>query len=190
MSTKFRQGTNLPVTFWRLVAASSLMVLLQTSGSAVPATAHPSDVIRAGRRAGPLHLGETTRSEARAMFGAPDRRKLVSFGCVEAKKLIWRNQLVGTFWRGEDHPVLQVKIDARRVRTVAGEPVRIHTRKGLRVWDPLEKLRRLYPDATFHPHKGRHRHWLLYENRQKGRLWGTTAAGHVTRIATEFFEAC
>ncbi|HWL65157.1 MAG TPA: hypothetical protein VNP73_04200 [Actinomycetota bacterium] len=130
---------------------------------AVPADAHRADLIRAGKRVGPIKLYETTLRDARRWFGEPDERTVDERGCVKrVVRLLWRGELkvFAGRYKGETHPIAEVHVLDRSIISFEHGGLTIHTRRGIQVDEHQAKVRRAYPDARHETHRG-HTHYIV-----------------------------
>ena len=91
------------------------------------ATAHPRDEIWPGK-AGPIIRGETTMSELRRWFGAPNSRKVVRVACVRVIRARWPGLKVYVN-RGDDRTVGAIFVRKRAIESSEHGELRIHTRR-------------------------------------------------------------
>jgi hypothetical protein len=152
------------------------------------AAAHPQDAIVAGKRIGPVRLGTTTVRRAKAFFGEPTVQKRVPLGCIRALKARWGRRLTMFFTAGRPHVAIQGTIRKRRIMSAVHGPLRIHTRKGLRVGDSNRRLRRLYPGKAPVRHGGHFDYFL----RSSPKLVAITKyrRGRVRALFSGPYETC
>lgn len=168
----------------------ALGLVLSAGLMGTPAQGHRSDLIAAGRRAGPIVLGETTVRQARRWFGEPTQRKVVEVGCIRAVRLRWarRLQVFAPRYRGETEAIAEARVKRRTIDAGPKGEITVHTRRGLRVGDTEGKLRRLYPGARPETHRG-HTHYSLASGFD-GRLLAKVVRGRVTAMLTGPYEFC
>ena len=156
--------------------------------SAAPTSAHWEDAIAAGRKAGPIKLGETTVRQAKRWFGEPNDQRVVEIGCTKAVKVKWGEDLIVFAGRSEGkiYPIAEARVGTRVLRSDKLGDFRIHTRRGLRVGDSENRVRNLYPKADGQTHKG-HTHYLLGDGAQ---LLARVEAGEVVMLETRPYEWC
>ena len=170
-----------------LVGASLALVAL----TAAPAVGRPVDLVKAGRRLGPIRLFETTLGEAKSWFGAPSVRRRVRLGCIRALEVKWGKKLLVYFETAGDHDAVQGEIRRRRLRSNKHGLLRLRTVKGLRVGDGHRRLRRLYPKANAERH-GDHFDYFLRSSADGGRLVALTKyrKGRVRGLFAGPYETC
>lgn len=168
-----------------------IIVLLMVTLMAGSAAAHKVDVVKAGKRLGPIHLFETTLDEAKSWFGSPTGRRTVQLGCIQAIRVKWGRKLMVFFDKSKDHVAIQGEIRRRHLRSAKHGVLRPHTVKGLRVKDSHRKLRRLYPNADAFRHGG-HYDYFLRSSPHRGKLVAITEykRGHVRRLFAGPYETC
>jgi hypothetical protein len=137
---------------------AALIAFLSLPGTA--ATAHPRDLIVAGKRIGPVRLGITTLRRTKAYFGDPTVQKRVPLGCIRAIKARWGRRLTLFFTTSRPHVAIQGTLRRRILTSRVHGRLRIHTRKGLRVGDSNRRLRRLYPKVDPVRHAGHFDYFL------------------------------
>ena len=98
-------------------------------------------VIQGDRNAGGIKIGRSTPADVRRLFGAPSTSRVASTqSCVQS----WRGvRLVVNFFTFEDRPCVK---GVALIVTVTGRAA-WRTAVGLRVGDPVARVRTLYPRA-------------------------------------------
>jgi hypothetical protein len=155
----------------------------------VPASARLVEEIRAGRRIGPIRLGETTLSEARAWFGEPAARRRMQLGCIRAIRARWGRRLVVFFALG-DRTAVQGTVRKRTITSDRHGELSIRTRRGLGIGDSNRKLRRLYPNARRVKHRRHWDHFLTREGRPRLVAITRTKRGRVAALFSGPYETC
>ena len=151
-------------------------------------SAHEADLIKAGRKAGPIRLQRTTLSQARDWFGEPLRRRNFQYQCIQAIRVTWPEPQI-IFTRDEERRAVTAKIRDRTVSSNEHGTLRIHTKKGLRVGDSERRLRELYPNKEGETHRG-HTHYILVSGPNDGRLLARVERDEVVELETGPYEAC
>ena len=167
---------------------TALLVAGAFAGTAGPSIAHWEDAIIAGRKAGPIRLGETTIRQAKRWFGEPTDQRVVRIGCVKAVKVKWGEDLIVFAGRDRDriYPIAEARVGTPVLRSEKLGDFRIHTRRGLRVGDSEERVRELYPKADSQTHKG-HTHYIIGEGAE---LLVRVDNGEVVMLETRPYEWC
>ena len=166
-----------------------LVAIVTVAILAVPAFAHKVDLIRAGKRAGPIKLYETTIREAKRWFGEPTDRKVERRGCVRrVLRLRWPGLKVyaGRYQNGWV-PIAEVHVSAPTVTSSRHGGLAIHTRRYVRVGDTEAKVRRKYPGARHETHKG-HTHYMVED--EYDRLLVRVEDRVVVKLEARPFEWC
>ena len=157
---------------------------------AAPATAHKRDLIRAGKRVGPIKLYETTVKEAKRWFGDPTRRRIVGRGCVQnVLELRWDGSLkvwAGRYENGRA-PIAEAHVFAPTLTSTQHGALAIHTRRYIRVGDSERKVRRKYPNARAETHLG-HTHYIVED--EYDRLYVRVEDGVAVKLEARPFEWC
>jgi hypothetical protein len=151
------------------------------------AVAHPRDEMWPGK-AGPIIRDETTMSELRDWFGAPNSRKVVRVACSRVIRARWPGLKVYV-WRGDERTVGAVFVRKRKLESSEHGELRIHTNRGLRVGDRHRKLKRLYPNADPIKHGG-HIHYRLRTGKFGSYMMGKVVDGRVVQLESWPFEFC
>jgi hypothetical protein len=151
------------------------------------ASAHPRDEMLPGK-AGPIIRGETTMSELRDWFGAPNSRRVITVGCSRVIRARWDGLKVYAE-RGADRTVGAIFVRSRDLESAEHGELRIHTRRGLRVGDRHRKLRRLYPARRPLAHAG-HIHYRLKTDNFGAYMMGKVVDGRVVQLEAWPFEFC
>lgn len=134
----------------RRLAAAALLA----AAVALPAGAGTSTVIRSDVQIGPLHTRGALLKDAVAAFGKPVRQRTV--GSMECR-VQWSNGLAARFLDlGQKDPCGQ---GGFVTGSVIGKAWR--TSVGLRVGDPISKVRTLYRRASYHRNAGPQTGWWL-----------------------------
>lgn len=120
-----------------LLAAAACVVTFAGTGSA----ASPVHVIQGDRSAGGIVVARSTPAAVKELFGAPSTSRATSAqSCLQSWKPA---RLVVHFFTFEGRPCAQ---GVALIVTVTGRAAR-RTSVGLRVGDPVARLRSLYPRA-------------------------------------------
>jgi hypothetical protein len=136
------------------------IVIAVTLAGTAPALAHKADLMNA-HRAGPIIRNETTMAEMRDWFGPPDDTRSRRIGCVRLSQARWSEGVLAYVSRGgSPRFVVATFIRRRSVHSAEHGDLEIHTKRGLRVGDRKDRLRRLYPGADPITHAG-HTHYCL-----------------------------
>ena len=165
----------------------ALVLALTLLFVAAPATAHDADLMRAGKRVGPIKLYETHPREARRWFGEPTSRTVDERGCVKAVRLWWRGELKVFAGRGKSGTIAEVHVLDRTISSTQHGDLTIHTRRGIRVGDSERDVRRAYPKADSDTHRG-HTHYFV-EN-EYDRLFVKVVDHEVVALEARPFEWC
>jgi len=166
-----------------------LAALLWTGTLGVaPAHAHPIDLMTSNR-AGPILRGETTMGELRAWFGRPTDQNVKRVGCVRVTSASWGSKLRVYASRGDIRIAEAIFVRARRITSAEYGDLRMHTRRGLRVGDSEDRLRRLYPRSTGEMHAG-HTHYRLRTGDEGAYLMAKVVDGDVVQLEVWPYEFC
>jgi hypothetical protein len=172
----------------RLATGSVGALLVFVLAGANPVAGHPRDLM-SPNRAGPIIRNQTTMTELRSWFGAPDDRRGVRIGCSRLTQARWNPDVTAYLSRGAPGIVVATFIRSERVESDEHGGLRIHTARGLRVGDREGKLRRLYPNAEGDTHAG-HTHYRLRTSRNGGYLMAKVIGNRVVRFENWPFEFC
>ena len=156
---------------------------------ASPATAHKRDLMRAGKRVGPIKIYETTVREAKRWFGEPTSREVEERGCVRnVVQLRWPGLKVfaGRYDNGRA-PIAEVHVSAPTITSSQHGALAIHTRRYIRVGDSERKVRRKYPGARHETHKG-HTHYMVEDDYD--RVMVRVEERRVVKLEARPFEWC
>ena len=169
-----------------VTALTALVVVLVGSG---PASAHKADLMNT-HRAGPIIRNDTTMTEMRDWFGAPDDRRGKQVGCIRVTEARWSEGVTVYASRGDSpNLVLTTFIRERTVESAEHGDLVIHTKRGLRVGNREGRLRRLYPGADPITHAG-HTHYRLGTAPSGAYLMAKVVGNRVVRLENWPFEFC
>lgn len=167
----------------------SFVAIVTVALLAAPAFAHKRDLIRAGKRVGPIKLYETTVREVKRWFGEPTSRKVDERGCVRnVVQLRWRGLKVfaGRYNDGRA-PIAEAHVSAPTITSLRHGELAIHTRRYIRVGDSEAKVRRKYPGARHETHRG-HTHYIVED--EYDRLLVRVEDRAVVKLEARPFEWC
>jgi hypothetical protein len=154
-----------------LVCAVGLAVVLTASarGAPAPPLVIQGDRVLAGVRAGAM------RAAVEAKLGPADSARRTSRG---ACRVVWRGLglVLATIDFAQRAPCRGQWV----VATVTGRTWR--TAKGLRVGQPVARLRHLYPSARFHAGSAAERGWWLVARRRCAEAGGGPFPGLLARV--------
>jgi hypothetical protein len=139
------------------------------------ALAAPPYTIVADRNVGGLVVSTSGPVQARTLFGAPTTTNATSTSCVQS----WRGiGLTANFLNFEGRACTKgVLVIATMTSRAAWR-----TAVGLRVGDPVARVRSLYPRATFHPGSSSVSGWWLVTRRHCIEVGGDRFPGLLARI--------
>ena len=100
-------------------------------------------------RLGSLVLEESTKEDAKALFGDPTNEKQLGDGCwPDMQRLRWGTGLTITFYSDDGvHRVLQPTVKETAIDLATGDQWRVETGRGLKIGDSKRRLLDLYPKA-------------------------------------------
>lgn len=176
--------TVLTIATAALAVSVAGVALVSTS----PAQAHRLDLMKPNR-AGPILRGETALRDLRRWFGPPTARKVIRVGCERVLSARWGRKLRVYASRGEPRTVEAIFVRSRRITSTDHGELRMHTRKGLRVGNREERLRRLYPRSRPETHAG-HTHYRLTRGRYGAYLMARVVDGRVVQLEAWPYEFC
>jgi len=173
----------------RLGIGSVIVVLVAGSVSA-----HPVDVVKPGRRLGPIKFGRTTLAQTKEWFGSPSQRQRVKLcGSYPYTRVKWGSKLKVYYYKsGGDQVASLGSIHRRRIKSRRHGRLGFHTQKGLRVSNTYAKLQRLYPNAsTYRSSRNRYIHYLVHTP-TRGALYAYSRyrRGNVRRLYAGPYETC
>ena len=151
--------------------------------------AHRADLIRAGKRVGPIKIYETTLRETKRWFGEPTSRKVVERACVRNVVVLrWGRDLkvYAGRYEGKTAPIAEVHVWDTLHSSVHGD-LTIHSRRYIRVGDSEKKVKRKYPGVRAETHEG-HTHYMLEEPYDK--VMAKVVDGTVVALEARPFEWC
>lgn len=166
-----------------------VIVLVATCVVAAPASAHKRDLMRAGKRVGPIKLYETTLREAKRWFGEPTSRRVERRGCVRnVVRLRWPGlKVYAGKYRGETAPIAEVHVSSPTITSARHGELAIHTRRYVRVGDSEAKVRRKYPGVKGETHRG-HTHYIVEDDYD--RVMVRVEERTVVKLEARPFEWC
>jgi hypothetical protein len=172
-----------------MVAVGLLLVVLLLSPEDPRVLAANGDDLINRKKAGPVKIAETTLKKAKKIFGRPSTNKIVRRGCIKVRRARWGGGLTIYFGKGPKGVATEVRVRHKEISSKTEGDLRIHTKKGLRVGNPTQKVKRLYPRADKYRVKGK-TVWELKRNTLKGRLQAVTDKGKVDTLANAPYEYC
>ncbi len=109
-----------------LLSLALIIVLLAGSASA-----HPVDVVKPGRRLGPIKFGSTTLAQTKEWFGSPTQRKRVKLcGSYPYTRVKWGRKLRVFFYKGDDGQIASLgSIHRRRIKSRQHGKLGFHTKR-------------------------------------------------------------
>jgi hypothetical protein len=152
--------------------------------------AHERDRFTA-KQAGPIDVGKTTLDQTTKWFGDPSVTKKVQRGCVKVTMARWGKSLKMYHYRIDGElEVAEVWVWRRTVTSTKHGDLTMHTIKGLRVGDSLDRLLELYPEASKYKYKGKTFYELRPATPSKGRLRAVVKDEKVRGLINAPWEYC
>jgi len=173
----------------RLGIATVIVVLIAGSASA-----HRVDLVKPGRRLGPIKFGRTTLAQTKEWFGNPTQRKGVKLcESYPYTRIKWGRKLKIFFYKsGDDYIASLGSVHRHRIKSSQHGILGMHTSKGLRVTNRYAKSRRLYPNASvFRQSRNRYIHYLVHTP-SRGSLYAYSQyrKGNVRGLYAGPYETC